>query len=110
FAAHAALEIRVPDTAADPLAYLFAEEPGAVLQVARADLAAVEAVLAAHGVPHAVVAAPTGGRDVSVVQAGRELFRAPRVELQRHWSELSYRMQALRDDPDCAREAFESAL
>src|SRR5690606_29085542 len=61
FAAHAGLEIRVPDAAADPLAYLFAEEPGAVLQVARADLAAVEAVLAAHGVPHAVVAAPTGG-------------------------------------------------
>jgi phosphoribosylformylglycinamidine synthase len=30
--------------------------------------------------------------------------------LQRQWSQLTYRMQALRDDPDCAREAYESAL
>src|SRR5690606_21552334 len=85
FAAHAGLEIRVPDGEADPLAYLFAEEPGAVLQVARAELPAVESVLGAHGVPHAVVASPSGDDVVAIVQAGRELFRAPRVRLQRHW-------------------------
>ncbi len=43
-------------------------------------------------------------------RAGTELYRAARVELQRKWSELTFRMQALRDDPECAREAFESAL
>jgi phosphoribosylformylglycinamidine synthase len=32
------------------------------------------------------------------------------VELQRKWSELTYRLQALRDDPECAREAYESGL
>ena len=48
--------------------------------------------------------------DVVVRRAGTELYRAPRAELRRKWSELTYRMQALRDDPQCAREAFESAL
>ena len=48
--------------------------------------------------------------DVIVRRAGAELYRAPRVELQRQWSQLTYRMQALRDDPECAREAYESAL
>ena len=33
-----------------------------------------------------------------------------RGALQRRWSELTYRMQALRDNPDCAREAFETTL
>jgi phosphoribosylformylglycinamidine synthase len=32
------------------------------------------------------------------------------VDLQRQWSELTYRMQSLRDDPECAREAYETAL
>jgi phosphoribosylformylglycinamidine synthase len=34
----------------------------------------------------------------------------PRVELKERWSELTYRMQALRDDPECAREARAAAL
>ena len=39
-----------------------------------------------------------------------ELYRAPRAELRRKWSELTFRMQALRDDPLCAREAFDAVL
>lgn len=36
------------------------------------------------------------------------IFGASRAELQGIWSETSYRMQALRDNPDCARQQFES--
>ncbi|HEY8520739.1 MAG TPA: phosphoribosylformylglycinamidine synthase [Gammaproteobacteria bacterium] len=110
FAGHAGLAIRVPERA-DPVAWLFAEELGALLQVERARLEAARAVLARHGFDGAVVAEPDEGRDVVVTRGqGEELYRAPRVELRRKWSELSYRMQALRDDPDCAREAFEAVL
>ena len=42
--------------------------------------------------------------------AGASLYEAPRVDLKRKWSELTYRMQAMRDDPDCAREAYEAGL
>ncbi|MDD1631416.1 MAG: phosphoribosylformylglycinamidine synthase subunit PurQ, partial [Methylococcaceae bacterium] len=35
------------------------------------------------------------------------VYSASRAELQTIWSEVSYRMQALRDNPDCARQQFE---
>ena len=110
FAAHVGLDIELGAEVADPVAYLFAEELGAVIQVRRADLERVTAVLARHSLAHTVVASVAAHGDVSIRRAGAELYRAARVELQRKWSELTFRMQALRDDPECAREAFESAL
>jgi len=110
FAAHVGLDVELPASAVDAVGYLFAEELGAVIQVRGADLARVEAVLANHSLAHSVVARVASHVDVSIRRAGAELYRAPRVELQRKWSELTFRMQALRDDPECAREAFESAL
>jgi phosphoribosylformylglycinamidine synthase len=44
------------------------------------------------------------------VHRGTQLYRAPRTELRARWSELTYRMQALRDDPQCAREAYDAVL
>jgi phosphoribosylformylglycinamidine synthase len=67
-------------------------------------------VLEDHGLDHTSIATPAVHRDIVIRRDGVELYRAPRVELQRTWSELTFRMQALRDDPACAREAYESAL
>jgi phosphoribosylformylglycinamidine synthase len=36
------------------------------------------------------------------------LFKAPRAILQSLWSETSYRIQALRDNPECAKQEFEN--
>jgi phosphoribosylformylglycinamidine synthase len=47
---------------------------------------------------------------VVVQYAGRTLLDEPRVDLQRAWAETSYRMQALRDNPDCAAEEFAGLL
>ena len=110
FAAHVGLDIELPAAATDAVGYLFAEELGVVVQVRDADLPAVRRVLAAHELAHTVVARVAAHDDVAVRRAGAELYRASRVELQRQWSQLTYRMQALRDDPDCALEAYESAL
>ena len=44
-----------------------------------------------------------------ITHAGRELFAESRAALRAAWSETSYRMQAARDNSDCAREAFELA-
>ena len=35
------------------------------------------------------------------------MLTAPRTVLQRTWSELSFQMRSLRDDPDCAREEYD---
>ncbi|HLF10758.1 MAG TPA: phosphoribosylformylglycinamidine synthase [Gammaproteobacteria bacterium] len=112
FAAHVGLDINVPHRVADAVAYLFNEELGAVVQIKRSDLPQVEEVLGQHGLEHSVVAQPKSkpGNDIVIRRGRTKLFSAPRVELQGRWSELTHRMQALRDDPECAREAYETAL
>jgi phosphoribosylformylglycinamidine synthase len=110
FAAHSGLDIELDAAVGDPVAFLFAEELGAVVQVASKSVPRLAEILERHRLAHTVVGAPAAHGDVVIRRGGRELYRAPRIELQRKWSELTYRMQALRDDPDCAREAHESAL
>ena len=112
FASHVGLEVTLPDGIADPIAYLFNEEVGAVVQVRDRDRDRVLAEFERAGLAAAVVAKPTVGDAANIVirQGGRELLRQPRRTLHGHWSELTYRMQALRDDPDCAREAYDATL
>jgi phosphoribosylformylglycinamidine synthase len=110
FAANVGLDVELPAGGADALAYLFNEELGVVIQVPAAELARVEKLLAAERLPHHAIARIASHDDVVVARAGTELYRASRVELRRKWSELTFRMQALRDDPECAREAFDAVL
>ena len=110
FAGNVGLDVELPDSAADALAYLFNEELGVVIQVPAAGLERVAELLAAEKLPHHAIARIAPHADVAVRRAGAELYRAPRVELRRKWSELSFRLQALRDDPECAREAFDAVL
>ncbi|HEY5644563.1 MAG TPA: phosphoribosylformylglycinamidine synthase subunit PurQ, partial [Pseudomonadales bacterium] len=93
-------------TGADPLAELFAEELGAVLQVRTADLEAIADVLG--DLPHRVVGYLRRDERIEVRQAGDILYASTRGALQSQWSQVSYRMQRLRDNPDCADQEFES--
>ncbi|HEY5623426.1 MAG TPA: phosphoribosylformylglycinamidine synthase [Gammaproteobacteria bacterium] len=111
FAAHAGVEIGIPESVPDPIAYLFAEELGVVVQVWERDVAAVGEIADAHGCEPPVVVARVATHDeMTVVHKGSELFRAPRARLHGWWSELTFRIQGLRDDPDCAREAYEATV
>jgi phosphoribosylformylglycinamidine synthase len=47
---------------------------------------------------------------VTVRVNNEPVLNESRTDLHRAWSETSYRMQTLRDNPDCAREQFESVL
>jgi len=110
FAARVGLEIDLPADARDALAFLCNEELGAVLQVPEAGLGRTQEILARHGCAFHAIARPTPDADIVVRQGGQELLRRRRTALHAHWSELSYRMQALRDDPECAREAYAAVL
>jgi phosphoribosylformylglycinamidine synthase len=110
FAANVGLDVELDAAASDAVAYLFNEELGAVIQVPTDQYDRVAKLLAAQRLAQHPVARVAKHDDVVVRRAGTELYRAPRVELRRKWSELTYRMQALRDDPQCAREAFDAAL
>ena len=110
FAANCGIEVHLPG--ADPLATLFSEELGAVLQVRSIDVEAVEATLADHGLAGCThrVGHPRGDDQVRFSQNGTLLYEGRRVDLRRAWSELSWRMSRLRDEPTCADEAYDALL
>jgi phosphoribosylformylglycinamidine synthase len=110
FAANVGLDVELDAAASDAVAYLLNEELGAVIQVPADSYDRVAKLLAAQRLPQRAIGRIARHDDVVVRRAGAELFRAPRVELRRKWSELTYRMQALRDDPQCAREAYDAVL
>jgi len=93
-------------SALDPGAALFAEELGAVLQVHRADLAPVLALLREHGLGDCCrrIGAPSPTDRIMIRAGDVRLLDASRADLQRLWSETSWQMQRLRDNPDCADE------
>ena len=109
FAGRAGLEIDLEPLGTDPIASLFCEEPGAVLQVRDTDLAAVCDILACEPSLSSCVhriGRVVPGDYVRFAAGRRTLHEASRTALHRIWSETSYRMQRLRDDPQCADEAY----
>ena len=109
FAGRAAIDVDTGPLGGDPIAALFCEAPGAVLQVRETDLAAVCAAFGAEpalaGRVHRIGTAGTGDR-VRFTAGGDVLHEASRTGLHQAWSETSCRMQRLRDDPDCADEEY----
>jgi phosphoribosylformylglycinamidine synthase len=60
---------------------------------------------------NAQVAGSLNARDeVRLVRNAKALLAAPRVELQRAWSEVTFHMQQLRDNPECASEEYDRIL
>lgn len=112
FAGRTGVEVDLAGLGADPVAALFTEELGAVVQVKTADTPRVLASFDGKGL--ASLCRPIGSvrvDDQVVVRAGaRSLLSLPRTELRDAWSETTRRMQALRDDPDCAEEEHASRL
>ena len=104
FAGHVGVDLEL--AAGDVFAALFSEELGAVLQVRRADSAALLAAAEVAGLAARVVGGLNDADRVRVVQAGKTLLDEARTDLIVAWSEASYRIQALRDNPDCARQEF----
>jgi phosphoribosylformylglycinamidine synthase len=104
FAGHCGLDISGAVLGSDVLASLFNEEVGAVLQVAVADRDKLVALAADLGVSNQLLML---GQAVAgdTVKLGTE-FKDSRLRLQRLWTETSYRIQSLRDNPDCADEEF----
>lgn len=113
FAARVGLDVQLPENC-NPLARLYTEEAGAVLQVpADAVDTVLEHLRSALGEPLAAadIGAPMENkRCLQVSHRGTVIFTADLQELQRCWAETGYRIRALRDDPGCAREEYDRLL
>jgi phosphoribosylformylglycinamidine synthase len=109
FAGRCGLSLALDNIADDGLrARLFAEEPGAVVQVAESQLAEVMDGFAKHGLENlvGVIGKPVEGHGLSISTGGNNLLESDLRELHRAWCETSFEIQKLRDHPDCADEEF----
>ena len=108
---------KLPD--GDALEQLFNEQPGAVLQVKDNfknlkkvnNLKRVMEIFKKARVDVTVIGAvyPTS-RDFNVFVGEREVVKTDITYLRRCWSETTYRMQALRDNPASAKEEYDNGL
>jgi len=112
FAGHCGVTLRLDELGEDPVAALFAEELGAVLQVRHMDSDTVLEALRVAGLGHHshVLGTLNDSDQLIFTHDTLAVFTDSRSNLQRAWSETTYRMQALRDDPDCAREEYDGLL
>jgi len=111
FAGRGAIDVDLGDIER-PVAALFSEEAGAVLQVREGDSARVGAILERHGLGRLSrrIGNAAAGRQIRIATAGRALLEADRVSLRALWSETTWRMQRMRDEPACADEERDARL
>ncbi len=91
---------------------LFAEELGAVIQVRTADRTPVMDILRRHGLG-AIANAIGKVNDRGVVEIYRDakcVYSKPRAELHQAWSDTSWRISRLRDEPASADAEYQALL
>jgi len=112
FASHTGLTIELNESDEDIARTLFHESIGAVIQVRASDRDKVDAMFAKYDLTDCVSEVATINADDQLIiqQKDTPIFTATRTELHRLWSETSFRMQALRDNPDCAKQEFDKLL
>ncbi|HEY7887456.1 MAG TPA: phosphoribosylformylglycinamidine synthase [Steroidobacteraceae bacterium] len=108
FAGHCGLDIRLPAQGGSPAAQLFAEELGVVLQIMAADEGRVREILSRHGLSDLArrVGVPLQELRVRIHVGADRVLDESWVDLRSAWSETSWRMRRLRDDPQCADEEY----
>lgn len=107
FAGHCGLQIDVSALPGDIASILYNEELGAVIQVPANQATAIAAQF--NGLAH-VIGEVEQGDLVAIKQHGKAVFSDSRVNLHRMWSETTYRMQKLRDNPVCAQQEYDKIL
>ncbi|HET7314264.1 phosphoribosylformylglycinamidine synthase [Salinisphaera sp.] len=110
FASRLGVDVALDQQGGDPLAALFAEELGAVLQVAAADVEAALTALRDAGVAATDIGTVTAADRIVVRHGDAEVLSVARMEAQRRWAATSHAMAALRDEPACAHAEYDALL
>ncbi|HEV7929723.1 MAG TPA: phosphoribosylformylglycinamidine synthase, partial [Nitrosospira sp.] len=94
------------------LRVLFNEELGAVIQVKTAERGDVLNLLAEYGLRDVsfVIGAVNDRDEIRFLRNNKPVFAEKRVDLHRAWSETTYQMQKLRDNPECAQQEYDRIL
>ncbi|WP_127958223.1 phosphoribosylformylglycinamidine synthase [Serratia microhaemolytica] len=110
FAGHCGISADIGTLGSEPLAALFSEELGAVVQVAAADVAAVKQCFAAHGLSDNLhqLGSVLPGDTFVISQSGAIIYQQKRSTLRTWWAETTWQMQRLRDNPLCADQEHQA--
>ena len=111
FASRSGLDINV-DEVVDPIEFFFNEELGAVLQIERNHIKYILELFDKKEIKHLVTEIGTLRSDDQIVIRIQDslIFARERQMLHRIWSELSWRMQSLRDNSKCAKQEYDRIL
>jgi len=103
----AGIELNLPDDC-DPVRFLFNEEIGLVVQCRADGTEAVVSVLEQAGLDGWItrIGAVDRGETLRVNQGDACIWERAMPDLNRLWAATSYRMQRLRDHPECADEEY----
>ena len=106
FAARCGCSVNIDALGDDPVGSLFSEELGAVIQVKKADIDAVQALSKSCGLESCIVllGKTCTKKEIKITFKNNLIIDEPLVKLEELWTNVSHRVQVLRDHPDCARQ------
>jgi len=109
FASHIGIQVDVSELGRNIRSILFNEELGAVIQVRSEDVESVLAeFLEAKLSSCYLIGSLDKGDRISVVFNEEVVFVEDRIHLQQAWSETALYLQAMRDNPRCAKKQFDA--
>ncbi len=103
-------ELRLTNSSTDIASILFNEELGAVIQVYERDAEAIFIELNNAGLSAHKIGFVTTNNEINISNNCKPIFADSRVNLHRMWSETTYHMQSLRDNPVCAQQEYDRIL
>ena len=112
FAGRIGVTIKLDSLGTHPIASAFTEELGAVIQVKEENVEEILTTLEKSSLKaHIHIIGELNDSDEIVINFQEKiLYQETRTTLQRWWSETSYRLQSLRDNPNCAKQQFDYLL
>ena len=110
FAGHTGVTINVDNLGIDDLAVLFNEELGAVIQVKTEKVEEILNILSGHGLANCIYTIGTLNNEDRIIfrRNGQDIINETRTHFRTIWAETTYHMQALRDNPACAKREFDA--
>ena len=112
FASRMGVNVNINKLGKEPLSVLFSEELGAVVQIAKDKTTEAKKVFAKYGLDGVAheLGELSGNKTITINSGTNTIYTGDITELNRTWSELTYRMQTLRDNPECAKQEFDNLL
>jgi len=109
FAGHTGIDVDLSKLEGSDLEVLFNEELGAVIQIREQDVDAIHAIFEQNGILDLCTDVARLNNDdmIRFNRDGEEVLVNSRTYFRTIWAETTLKMQAMRDNPECAQQEFD---